>query len=54
MASMSQYLAHNLCNIVCIVEEKFVMWKNNSYVFYEFSGDKFGFLYDNSSWGVEK
>lgn len=36
---------HNPCDVACVVDEKFVEWKNILYVFCGFSGDKFYFLY---------
>ena len=52
MAPMGHSLAHSTCDVVCVVEEEFVVRENVLYVFSGFGGGKFGFLYGYDCWGV--
>ena len=48
---MCHSLAHSTSDVVCVVEEEFVMGKHVLYVFGGFGRGKFGFLYGYSCWG---
>lgn len=47
---MGHYLAHNACDIMCVVEEQFVLWKIILDVFCGFDSREFSFLYSYNCW----